>query len=218
MESITVNSKFDDNFDEALQKKFIGLLIFDKVWAEMNGFDLIKPQYFENATLRNICTWIHDYHKQYKALPTKAIITQTAQEYISKSSLGYKIYDLYSDAIEDIFTRDESDDCQYYKDKVVVFILSASLSLGMSLIASSLLAIFFSLFIYLFWKKHSAFNIKKCGCHNKEFTHNSKIFFLHGMNILHILIRDLYDRYVIDIYFIFIDQMKEQIQWSFKFF
>jgi len=120
------DSKFDDKFSLEIQKKFISLLIFDKNWAVLNGFDIIKPECFENNLLKNICAWIHHYYQKYKALPTQAIITEQAQEYVNKHSLGLETFLLYKDMIAEIFTRDDNDNTTYYKDRVVIFARQAA--------------------------------------------------------------------------------------------
>ena len=67
--------------------------------------------------------------------------------------------------------------------------------------------LFFSLFVHFFGKKHPAFDIQKRRCHHKKFAHNIQIFFLHGFDVFHILVRDLNDWNIVDIYFIFFNQM-----------
>ena len=121
-----LNSKFDEKFDLEIQKKFISLLIFDKNWAVLSGLDLIKPECFENNVLHNICLWIHEYYQKYKSLPTKTILVEQAKEYVGAGGTGVKTFLLYKDAIEDIFTRDDNDDTEYYKDKVIIFIRQAA--------------------------------------------------------------------------------------------
>ena len=69
-----LDAKFDDKFSLEIQKKFVGLLVFDTNWAALCGFDLIQPQYFENSTLRTICQWIHDFFKKYKKVDRKSVV------------------------------------------------------------------------------------------------------------------------------------------------
>ena len=75
----------------------------------------------------------------------------------------------------------------------------------------------FSFLVDLFWKKHPALDVQKCRRHNQEFAHNTKVFFFHGVQILHILIGDFYDRDVIYINFVFFDEVKEKVKRSFKY-
>ena len=62
---------FEEEFNTDVQKNFIGLLVQDKLWAELNGFGIITPDLFENRILHNICQWIHSYYKKRKDIPTK---------------------------------------------------------------------------------------------------------------------------------------------------
>ena len=66
---------------------------------------------------------------------------------------------------------------------------------------------FLSLFIDFLWKKHLAFDVQKCRRHDQELTHDIQVFSVHRLDIFHILVGDLYDRNIVDVYFIFIDQM-----------
>ena len=66
----------------------------------------------------------------------------------------------------------------------------------------------FSLLIDFFREKHFTLDIQQCGCHNHKLTHDSKVFPLHGMDVFHILICDLHDGDIIDIYFIFFDKVQ----------
>ena len=50
-------------------------------------------------------------------------------------------------------------------------------------------------------------DIQKRRCHDKKFTHHIEIFPFHGFDIIHILVRNLHNRNIVNIYFIFIDQM-----------
>lgn len=120
-----LDAKFDDKFSLEIQKKFVGLLVFDTNWAALCGFDLIQPQYFENSTLRTICQWIHDFFKKYKKVPSEETLQQQAKEYVETSGIGLKTYFLYRDMIKDIYTRDDNDDTEYYKDKIKVFVRQA---------------------------------------------------------------------------------------------
>ena len=69
---------FDTEFGLPVQKKFLQLLVFDQKWAALNGLDIIKPEFFENRVLFNICKWIHEYHKKYKTIPTKTVLEEKA--------------------------------------------------------------------------------------------------------------------------------------------
>ena len=77
---------FEEEFDLNIQRKFLGLLVLDKTWAELNGIKIIKPEYFEDTVLYNICKWIHKYYDKYKDIPTKLILKETAKDYVNAKS------------------------------------------------------------------------------------------------------------------------------------
>ena len=66
---------------------------------------------------------------------------------------------------------------------------------------------YLALFIDFLWKKHLAFDVQKCRRHDQKFTHDIQVCSVHRLDIFHILVGDLYDRNIVDVYFIFIDQM-----------
>jgi len=114
---------FEEEFDLNIQRKFLGLLVLDKTWAELNGIKIIKPEYFEDTVLYNICKWIHKYYDKYKDIPTKLILKETAKDYVNAKSENLQRFFLYSDALEDIFSIDGgSASLQYYQDKAIAFI------------------------------------------------------------------------------------------------
>ena len=117
------DSTFEDEFNTDVQRKFIGLLVKDKLWAELNGFDIIKPEYFQNKILKNICKWIHEYYKQYQDVPTKIILTEKAKEYYNENHLQVNEYYMYTSALDDIFFIDGGEaDTEFFKEKAVVFV------------------------------------------------------------------------------------------------
>ena len=93
---------FNDNFNIAVQKKFLSLLIFEKQWAILNGFDIIKPEYFENVGLQNICKWIHQHYKKFKSLPTKLILKEYVQNFINSSNANPNDYYTYERTLDEI--------------------------------------------------------------------------------------------------------------------
>ena len=114
---------FDEEFDINIQRKFLGLLVLDKTWAELNGLKIIKPEYFEDTIIYNICKWIHDYYKEYKDIPTKLILKEKAKDYINKKGDNLQKYFLYTDALEEIFAIDGGNaSLQYYQDKAIAFV------------------------------------------------------------------------------------------------
>lgn len=114
------------NFDIEIQKKFLSLFVFDYNWATLVGKDVLKPEYFDNIILKNICNWILKYQSKYKTMVTKDILTNEALEYTQKTSKSTEEYYLYTDTIEEIFTLNDGENLEYYKDKVVAFARRAS--------------------------------------------------------------------------------------------
>ena len=113
---------FGEEFNLQVQKKFLSLLIFDPKWAELNGLDIIKPEYFENRTLHNICQWIHEYHKEYKSIPTKLVLTEKTRDFVNNKGLSTKEYYQYTEVLDNIFTIEEGDDFEFFKDKAIQFV------------------------------------------------------------------------------------------------
>lgn len=116
-----MNSSQNYTADLEVQKKFLKLLVFDDTWARLSGRDVLKPEYFENNILKNICRWIEKYQKQYNSPVTKAVILNEALEFTQNSRLKTDDYYLYSDIIEEIFTLNDNEDLDYFKDKAVEF-------------------------------------------------------------------------------------------------
>ena len=116
------NYSFDSDFNVTVQKKFLELLIFDQKWASLSGLDVIKPEFFENRILHNICKWIHEYYKQFKKIPTKTVLLEKAKDFINLNTLGTKEYFQYQDIIDDIFNLDDNEDLEYFKEKAITFV------------------------------------------------------------------------------------------------
>ena len=113
---------FDTEFEPAVQKKFLSLLIFDQQWAAINGLEVLKPEYFENRILSQICYWIKDYFKKYKKIPTKLVLTEKAKDWTNKRNFSTQDYYAYMEALDDIFTIKDSDDFEFFKEKLVYFV------------------------------------------------------------------------------------------------
>ena len=60
-------------------------------------------------------------------------------------------------------------------------------------------------------KKHAGFDVNECRRHDKEFAYHIQVLTLHLCDVFHILIRDLHNRNIIDIYFILLEQVQKQI-------
>lgn len=129
---------FENEFNLQIQKKFISLLIFDKAWAEINGLDIVKPELFENNTLKNICSWIHKHYKKYKTYPTRTILAKEAEEYVNKKKLKTGEYYLYEEAINEIFNLNDIANLEYYKEKAVEYLRRISWKKALVLAGSAL--------------------------------------------------------------------------------
>ena len=88
---------------------------------------------------------------------------------------------------------------------------------GWLLYSGQSMLLFFALFRLIAGQEHFALDIDQRCCHNKELTHHIHIFRLHLPDISHVLIRNQYNRNIINIYFVFFDQMQEQIQRALKY-
>lgn len=127
MEDLTTNLKqtFDDQFNLNVQKKFLSVMVHDEAWTKLNGLEVIKPEYFENHYLHNICKWIRDYCKKHKSIPTQLVLKQKAEDLVNKLALTTKEYYQYQQLIEEIFDVSESDDYEFFKGKAVEFAQTA---------------------------------------------------------------------------------------------
>lgn len=123
---MTIPYTFDDKFNVEAQKYFLKVLIFDQKWASLSGLDIIKPEFFENRMLHNICKWIHEHHKKYHVFPSKLVLEEKAKDFINDNTLGTKEYYQYANIIEDIFTLNDNDDMEYFKDQAVAFVRQAA--------------------------------------------------------------------------------------------
>lgn len=115
------DSSFEDEFNLTIQKKFLSILIFEPEWAKLNGKDIIRPEFFENHMLHNLCKWIHNYYKKYKTTPTKLVLTEKARELQNDKYLSPKEYFNYQNTIEEIFEISGSDDFEFFKQRATTF-------------------------------------------------------------------------------------------------
>ena len=138
MDNNNTQDSFENEFNLQIQKKFISLLIFDKAWAEINGLDVVKPELFENNTLKNICSWIHKHYKKYKTYPTRMILAKEAEEYVNKKKLKTGEYYLYEEAINEICNLEDTANLEYYKEKAVEYLRRISWKKALVLAGSAL--------------------------------------------------------------------------------
>lgn len=113
---------FESEFTLAIQEKILSLLIFEPEWAKLDGLEIIKPEYFENKSLRAICSWIHKYYKQNKDTPTKDVLKEEARCYANSYNLPDKDYYVIEDKINSLFYLEESRDMEYFKQKAIDFV------------------------------------------------------------------------------------------------
>lgn len=118
-----IEHTFEEEYSVDVQKKFIGLLVQDKLWAELNGFNIITPELFENRILHNICQWIHTYYKKRKDIPTKLILKEKAKDFTNEGKAKYNDYFLYEQALEDIYLIEGGEAArEEWKEKAVKFV------------------------------------------------------------------------------------------------
>lgn len=116
-----VNANFDEEFTVGVQKKFLALMIFDQSWAQLNGLEIIKPECFNNTYLQRVCRFIHEYHKQYQSIPTKAALCEMNQNFVNKTNLPTTDYYACDKIIQEIFNT-ETGDLEYFKEEAVKFV------------------------------------------------------------------------------------------------
>ena len=77
--------------------------------------------------------------------------------------------------------------------------------------------LFLAVFLVFFTRQeHAALDVqKRCG-HDQKFAGDIHVFMVHLPDIFEVLIGDLNDRNVVDVYFVFFDQVHEQVQRTFK--
>lgn len=113
---------FENEFTLQVQEKILSLLIFESEWAKLDGLEIIKPEYFENKSLKAICTWIRRYYESMKDTPTKDVLLQEALDYVNKYNLPDKDYYTLKEKIENIYYLEESNDTEYFKQKAIDFV------------------------------------------------------------------------------------------------
>lgn len=118
---VDIAYNFDNEYNHETQLKFLSLLIYDKVWAEISGLDVVKPEFFENRHLKNICKWIHEYYRKYKDVPTKLVLMENAKDYVNNSNVSNSEYFIYEDNINHIWELEGETDLEFFKEKAIVF-------------------------------------------------------------------------------------------------
>lgn len=113
---------FDAEFNIQMQKNFLSLLVIDKDWAMLNGIDILKPEYFENRMLANICKWITDYIQEFKAIPSQLILEEKAKDYVNNSKIGMSEFYAYTTTLAEIYDFTDINNLEYYKQKATEYI------------------------------------------------------------------------------------------------
>ena len=76
--------------------------------------------------------------------------------------------------------------------------------------------LFTGLFVFFPGKEHAALDIQKGRRHDEKFTCDVHVLVIHLMDIFEVLVGDLNDRNIVDVYFVFFNQVPEQVQRAFE--
>ena len=76
--------------------------------------------------------------------------------------------------------------------------------------------LFTGLFVFFPGKEHAALDIQKGRRHDEKFTCDVHVLVIHLMDIFEVLVGDLDDRNIVDVYFVFLNQVHEQVQRTFE--
>ena len=76
--------------------------------------------------------------------------------------------------------------------------------------------LFTGLFVFFPGKEHAALDIQKGRRHDEKFTCDVHVLVIHLMDIFEVLVSDLNDRNIVDVYFVFFNQVHEQVQRAFE--
>ena len=73
-----------------------------------------------------------------------------------------------------------------------------------------------ALFVHLGGQQHLRLNLQQGRRHHQKFAHDVQIFFLHGADVFHILIRNGHNGDIVDIDFVAFYQMQKKVQGALK--
>ena len=76
---------------------------------------------------------------------------------------------------------------------------------------------FLTFLILLFRKEHPAFDIDQRCRHHHELTGRIQVLMIHPADIIEVLIRYFRDRNIVNINFVLINEVKEQVERTFKY-
>ena len=102
----------------------VQLKILAALWRDHNAYslyrDVVKPRYFENHVLMDICRIVFEYYDKYNQVPTLDVLTQEVLDLCRKSKRKEVALIEYNDVLEFI-SEVSLDDLDYIKDKITLF-------------------------------------------------------------------------------------------------
>ena len=114
------------NFEVEMQKKIVALLFQDFTYLSTVGVELIKPSFFDNVYLQNICQWIISYYEQYHTKPTESVLLTELNNYTSKYAIPIVEQENFASVIRSLTTT-VIEDAQYIKDQALDFAKSVAM-------------------------------------------------------------------------------------------
>ena len=107
------------NFTDSLKRKILAAL-----WRDQHAFnlyrDVVKPKYFQNPILVDICRVVFSYYDQYNQVPTLDALTQEVTDLCRRTKRKEVALAEYKDTVE-FMSEVSLDDLDYIKDKIVAF-------------------------------------------------------------------------------------------------
>ena len=107
------------NFTESLQRKILAAL-----WRDQHAFnlyrDVVKPKYFQDSVLIDICRILFNYYDKYNQVPTLDVLSQEVAELCRRTRRKELILNKYQETLE-FMSEITLDDLDYLKDKIIAF-------------------------------------------------------------------------------------------------
>lgn len=123
-EEVVQDTTYDFEFE--MQQKIVALLFQDFTYLSTVGVELIKPSFFDNVYLQNICKWIITYYEQYHTKPTEAVLLTELNNYSSKFNIPISEQENFAACIRSLTTT-VIEDAQYIKDQALDFAKSVAM-------------------------------------------------------------------------------------------
>lgn len=123
-EEVVQDTTYDFEFE--MQQKIVALLFQDFTYLSTVGVELIKPSFFDNVYLQNICKWIVTYYEQYHTKPTEAVLLTELNNYSSKFNIPISEQENFASCIRSLTTT-VIEDAQYIKDQALDFAKSVAM-------------------------------------------------------------------------------------------